>query len=269
MEKELEPFIIQLAGHRIRIFPRYEWIREYCKDYIIPDTGLGKEYLSDEVAGVTTTDLTVQISSDDIAYECLHSDRDAQKNGQEPVMYTDAYLETLAVYRRIAEWMPMQNTLLFHGSVVAVDGQAYLFTAKSGTGKSTHTRLWREYFGDRAVMINDDKPLLQIREDGIYAYGTPWDGKHRLSTNMSAPLSGICILRRGADNSICRISAEDAYPMLVQQCYRPMDKVALGHTMCLLDRIKETVPCYELYCNMSEKAVETAYNGMKNHSGLS
>lgn len=263
MEKELEPFIIQLAGHRIRIFPRYEWIREYCKDYIIPDTGVGKEYLSDEVAGVTTTDLTVQISSDDIAYERLHSDRDAQKNGQEPVMYTDAYLETLAVYRRIAEWMPMQNTLLFHGSVVAVDGLAYLFTAKSGTGKSTHTRLWREYFGDRAVMINDDKPLLQIREDGIYAYGTPWDGKHRLSTNTHARLAGICILRRGKNNEIREIAPRDAYPMLLQQCYHPMENEALFKSMQLLDRLRENMPFHELFCNISEEAVKVAYEGMK------
>lgn len=126
--------------------------------------------------------------------------------------YTDAYLETLAVYRKIAEWMPMYNTLLFHGSVIAVDGKAYLFTAKSGTGKSTHTRLWREYFGERAVMINDDKPLLRITQEGVFAYGTPWDGKHRLSTNISAPLAGICILRRGNDNSIRMITGTRSLP---------------------------------------------------------
>ncbi|MBO5468664.1 MAG: hypothetical protein J6A03_02795 [Lachnospiraceae bacterium] len=261
MEKELEPFIIQLAGHKIRILPRYEWIREYCKDYIIPD--MGKECLSDETAGVTIPDLTVQISTDDIAYERLRSDRDAKKNGQEPVMYTDAYLETLAVYRKIAEWMPSQDIILFHGSVIAVDGQAYLFTAKSGTGKSTHTRLWREYFGERAVMVNDDKPLIKITRDGVYAYGTPWDGKHRLSSNIHAPLNAICILRRGEENAIHRITAGQAYPMLLQQCYRPMEKETLLKTMQLLDRLKEHVPCYELFCNISEEAVKVAYDGMK------
>lgn len=263
MEKELESFIIQLAGHKIRIFPRYEWVREYCKDYILPDAGAIDECLPHEVADVSTADLTVQISAEDIAYERMRSDRDAERNDQAPVMYSDAYLETLAVYRKIAEWMPIQGILLFHGSVVAVDGKAYLFTAKSGTGKSTHTRLWREYFGDRAVMINDDKPLIQVTDDGIYAYGTPWDGKHRLSTNTHAPLAGICVLRRGSDNVIRKVTPQDVYPMLLQQCYRPMATEALMATMQLLDKLKENNSFYELSCNISQEAVEVAYNGMR------
>ena len=78
-----------------------------------------------------------------------------------------------------------------------MDGQAVLFTAKSGTGKSTHTKLWRDLFGERAVMVNDDKPLLRILKDGVLVCGTPWDGKHRLSTNCALPLKAICILERG------------------------------------------------------------------------
>ena len=261
MEIELESFIIQLAGHKIRIFPHYELLIEYCNAYIVPDIAVGS--LLDNKAGVSTADLTVQVSAEDIAYERMRSDRDAERNDQAPVMYSDAYLETLAVYRKIAEWMPIQGILLFHGSVVAVDGKAYLFTAKSGTGKSTHTRLWREYFGDRAVMINDDKPLIQITDDGIYAYGTPWDGKHRLSTNTHAPLAGICMLRRGSDNVIRTITPQEAYPMLLQQCYRPMDTEALMATMQLLDKLKETISFYELSCNISQEAVEVAYNGMR------
>lgn len=258
---EKKSFIIELAGYKVRIFPRYEWLREYCKDYILPDTDAAR--LTEDKAGVSSADLTIQISAEDIAYERMRSDRDAERNDQAPVMYTDAYLETLAVYRKIAEWMPMQGILLFHGSVIAVDGKAYLFTAKSGTGKSTHTRLWREYFGDRAVMINDDKPLIQITDDGIYAYGTPWDGKHRLSTNTHAPLAGICMLRRGSDNEIRKVTPQEAYPMLLQQCYRPMDTEALMATMQLLDKLKETISFYELSCNISQEAVEVAYNGMR------
>ena len=108
----------------------------------------------------------------------------------------DEYLETLAVYRKIAEKMIDYDTILFHGSVIAVDGIGYLFTAKSGTGKSTHTRLWRELFGERAVMVNDDKPLIKVSENGIIVYGTPWDGKHRLSTNTFVPLKGICFMSK-------------------------------------------------------------------------
>lgn len=245
---EAGAFTIQLAGKRIHIRPLYDMVREYCKAYIVPDA---------------CADLSVQILAEDIAYERRQSERETELTGQKEAAYTDAYLETLAVYRRIAEWMPMQNTLLFHGSAIAVDGKAYLFTAKSGVGKSTHTGLWRAYFGNRAVMINDDKPLLRMTEDGIYAYGTPWDGKHRLSTNTCAPLAGICMIRRGSDNMIREITAHEAYPMLLQQCYRPMGKDALIHTLQLLDCLREKVPCYELFCNISREAVETAYNGMK------
>ena len=242
---ESRSFTIQLADKRIHIKPLYDGIREYCKEYIVSDSH---------------ADLTVETTPEDIAYERQCSNRKAGINGE---TYTDAYLETLAVYRKIAEWMPMQDTLLLHGSVIAVDGKAYLFTASSGTGKSTHTRLWREFFGNRAVMVNDDKPLLRIMKDSVIAYGTPWDGKHRLSTNTHAPVVGICILRRGKENKIREITAREAYPMLLQQCYRPMDKQAMMRTMQVLDQLKERVSFYELYCNISQEAVEVAYNRMK------
>ncbi|WP_455057428.1 hypothetical protein [Jutongia sp.] len=196
---EHRSFTIQLAEKRIRIKPLYDMVREYCKEYIVSDICENTEKAgSSENVDKTVipfADLIIQTSSEDIEYERKRSVREADQTGQE-AEYTDAYLETLAVYRKIAEWMPMHDTLLFHGSVIAVDGKAYLFTAKSGTGKSTHTRLWREYFGERAVMINDDKPLLKITQDGVYAYGTPWNGKHRLSTNISAPLGHLHFKKR-------------------------------------------------------------------------
>ena len=95
-----------------------------------------------------------------------------------------------------------RNCVLFHCSAVAVDGKAYLFTAASGTGKSTHTRMWRQHFGGRAVMVNDDKPILRIKDDGIYVCGTPWCGKHGLQTNVEVPVQGICILGGGEKNMI-------------------------------------------------------------------
>ena len=101
-------------------------------------------------------DFTVQITQADIDFERDKSDRDAVREGRPVRQHWDGYLETLAVYRQIAEAMPRFDTVLMHGSCVAVDGEAYLFTAKSGTGKSTHARLWREMLGDRAVMVNDD-----------------------------------------------------------------------------------------------------------------
>ncbi|MDD6082904.1 MAG: hypothetical protein PUB89_08720 [Oscillospiraceae bacterium] len=160
------------------------------------------------------------------------------------------------------------DTILFHGSVIAVDGFGYLFTAKSGTGKSTHTRLWRENFGDRAVMVNDDKPLLRITKEGVTAYGTPWDGKHRLSTNTSVPLKGICILERAAKNHIIRLDIKEqlrsAYPMIVQQTHKSSNPANALKTMELIDRLMEAVPIYRLSCNMEPTAAKVAYEGMQN-----
>lgn len=101
------------------------------------------------------------------------SDEEIEREDQSGVSSSNGMLESLAVYRKISEIMVEHDTFLFHCSAVALDGQAYLFTAPSGTGKSTHTRLWREVFGERAVMVNDDKPLIQVREDAIYVCGTP------------------------------------------------------------------------------------------------
>ena len=176
---------------------------------------------------------------------------------------SDAYLETLAVYRKIAEIMPRYDTVLMHGSALALDGEGYLFTAKSGTGKSTHARLWREAFGARAVMVNDDKPLVRVASGGAIVYGTPWNGKHRLGANVAAPLRAVCLLRRAEENTICRITKSDAYPTLVQQIYRPADPDALRRTLALIDRLADSVGLYRLGCNMAREAAIISYNGMR------
>lgn len=138
----------------------------------------------------------------------------------------------------------------------------YLFTAKSGTGKSTHTRLWRELLGGRAVMINDDKPLISLSENGIMVHGTPWDGKHRLSTNMCVPLRALCILERAEENRIVPITKKDAYNMLMQQVYKPTEPQKLIKTMQLIDRLAASVKLYRLGCNMDIQAAQLAYIAM-------
>ena len=192
------------------------------------------------------------ITMDDIEYE-----RSRAESGN----WSDKYLEELAVYRKICEKMPYYDTILFHGSVIAVDGYAYMFTATSGTGKSTHAALWRKLLGERAVMVNDDKPLLHIGETTT-AYGTPYDGKHRLSSDISVPLKAVCILERSSENHIETISKSDAYPMLLQQVYRPNDVFALRKTLTLLDKMACNVKFFRLGCNMDISAAELSYGFM-------
>ena len=207
-------------------------------------------------------DFSVATVEADIAFERERSLLEEAREGLPHREYPEGYLETLAVYRKIAERMPEYDTILFHGSCVAVDGLGYLFTAKSGTGKSTHTRLWRERFGNRAVMVNDDKPLLRIAGDGVTVCGTPWDGKHRLSADLSVPLQGLCILERAKENAIRPITAAEAYPMLLQQAYRPMNSAAMAKTLLLIDRLAAAVPLWRLGCNLDSEAAQVAYDAM-------
>ena len=239
--------IYRIADKNIEISSIYAGVHEYCKDYITD----GK------------LDFSVQTTQADIDFEKEKSAKEDIVEGRAVRSFSDDYLEELAVYRKIAEKMLDYDTFLFHGSVIAVDGQGYLFTAKSGTGKSTHTRLWREYLGSRAVMVNDDKPLLKVSESGVTVYGTPYNGKHRLGYNISVPLKCICILERAEENSIKEITKNEAYVKLLQQTYRPSDSIKMAKTLTLTDRMAESVRFYRLGCNMDLQAAEIAYNKMK------
>jgi hypothetical protein len=248
-EKEMQmvtDFTIRIADCNILVKALYPSTKEFCQDY-----------LTDAPA-----ELTVTISPDDIVYEREKSAREDETEGIAIRYFSDEYLETLAVYRKMAAELLDHHTLLFHGSAIAVDGKGYLFTAKSGTGKSTHTRLWREYFQERSIMINDDKPLLKITDSGVLVYGTPWDGKHRLSSNISVPLKAICVLERDTTNHIESISAREALPMLLQQSYRPKNPEKLMKTLSLVDRLRENVKLYRLGCTMDPTAAQVAYDGM-------
>lgn len=175
-------------------------------------------------------------------------------------------LETLAVQRKLSEALIDYDTILFHASALAVDGKGYLFTALSGTGKSTHARLWREAFGDRVTMINDDKPFIHIGEDEVRVYGSPWDGKHHLSTNTSVPVKAICILTRDTTNHIEKISADEAFSILLQQTYRSKDPAKMVKTIDLLIQMTKQVSLYRLGCNMNPEAAIVSYEGMNHDS---
>lgn len=241
--------MLKLAGRRIGVETVFGSTLALCRDYLDDSRG--------------NVDFTVRTTAADIAFEREKSRREDEAEGNPARQFSDEYLETLAVYRKIAGRMPDYNTFLFHGSAIAVDGTGYLFTAKSGTGKSTHTRLWRELLGNRAVMLNDDKPLIHVDGDSVTVYGTPWDGKHRLSSNLSVPLRALCLLERGQRNEIHAISPGEAWPMLLQQAYRPADAAAMMKTLALLDRLTKIVKLYRLRCNMKPDAAEMAWNTME------
>lgn len=230
------------------IASHYEEVQQMCADY--------------------RTDREPQVfvatSRAEIAEEETMVDEQRQMEGLPPYHFEPSYLETLTVYRKIALAFMQRGVLLMHGSVVAVDGEAYMFTALSGTGKSTHVRLWRQLFGQRAVMVNDDKPLVRIGEGQPIVYGTPWDGKHHLSNNIAVPLKAIVELKRGEQNEIHPLTVQDAFPTLLQQSFRTEDPLVTMRTMQLVGQLAPRVALYELHCNMNPEAAVVAYRGMNN-----
>lgn len=152
---------------------------------------------------------------------------------------------------------------MLHSSAVLTDGRAYLFSAPSGTGKSTHTALWQKVYGtDRVKILNDDKPAVRLLPDGIYACGTPWSGNSDLNINIKAPIGGICFLERGEKNKIRRVNGGSVISRMLNETVRPYDADDMDLLLGYIDRVLNEVPMYIMSCNMSEEAAETAYTEM-------
>ena len=153
--------------------------------------------------------------------------------------------------------------MMIHASAVMMDGQAYLFSAPCGTGKSTHTALWQQTFGpERARILNDDKPALRLENGIFYAYGTPWSGKTDLNLNEKVPLAGICMLARGEENHIEPFGGAAAIHALLEQTARPRDPKLAGKMLELLDQLLTCVPVWKLHCNMDLQAARVSYEAM-------
>lgn len=152
--------------------------------------------------------------------------------------------------------------MMLHASCVEYNKKAFLFSADSGTGKSTHTHLWLKYLPGSRI-INDDKPAIRKMPDGkFYAFGTPWSGKTDESINEGFPIAGIAFLSRG-ENKISRVSGIDVLKNIFDQTVRPSQKNLMADMMVTLDGLLTEVPVYRFSCDMSEAAVLTSYNEMK------
>lgn len=161
-------------------------------------------------------------------------------------------------YRQLLNY----DGLLLHSSAVMMDGEAYLFSAPSGTGKSTHTQLWLQVFGDRAKILNDDKPAMRLENGVWYAYGTPWSGKYDYSVNTKVPLAGICILSRGDENRILPYGGAKAIHDILTQTIRSSDADAMIKLLELLDQLVTAVPVWKMECTPDPEAARVAYRAM-------
>ncbi len=235
----------KIADRVFEIKERYDYIKKACADYL---------------CDAASADCVVAVSDEDIKLQVEL----AEKVG-EPIANAEQ-LEYLAAYRIITEYLYREDCFLFHAAVITLDGKAYAFTAPSGTGKTTHIRLWKKCFGDRVQIVNGDKPLIRRvkngGEDKFIAYGTPWCGKERYNRNTSAAIEGICIVSRGEKNEIERISVEAAVPELYRQMMIFADKKYLGSLLDMIDGMVNNIPVYRLKCNMEDEAATVAAKAM-------
>lgn len=152
---------------------------------------------------------------------------------------------------------------MLHSSAVELDGKAYLFSAASGTGKSTHTGLWLKVFGNRAQILNDDKPAIRVIDGITYACGTPWSGKSDLSVNEKVPVQGICFLERAEKNHISEISVKEALPLLFEQTIKLKNKEKTDKMFESLEKVFFNTRMYKMGCNISDEAAVKAYEKMR------
>lgn len=234
--------VYKIAKMNIACSPRYEYTRNYLREYETDET----EY-----------ELKIEVTDEMIAYE----HRINQEIHGDPM--ADSLCESVAILRVICDYIIDRRGFFLHCSCLKFEEKAIIFTAPSGTGKSTHTRLWREYLKDQVEMINDDKPLVR-EEDGIFTiFGTPWDGKHHIGNNISAPIGAVFFLKQAKENKVEKVDSVTALTLLLQQTVIPKTKGALQILLDMLSRLIETVPMYELSCNISYDAVEKALEAVK------
>ena len=229
---------VKLAGFGIRIDNKYEYLEKMCADYISTEP----------------SDIEICVTDEEIMRE--QSEKITHKG----------YLESLAVYRKIAEWLPYQGGILMHGVVMEVDDKGVALLAKSGVGKTTHMMNWKRLLGDRMTVINGDKPLVRITEEGIYAYGTPWAGKENLQTNSKVKLSAICFIERSETNECIEFEG-DIFKRLLSQTYKPSDSVALVKSIDILGKISQEINFYTIKCNKEPESAEIAYNKIIKRTG--
>ena len=230
---------MKLAGIAFEVNCSYYSTKEYCASYFTEDAPL----------------FVLNITQEDIEHE--HSLLDYPASAP--------YAEQLALYRAICEKLCAYDIFLLHGSAISVDGEVYIFIAPSGTGKSTHTSFWRKALseGHEVVMVNDDKPLLRVTENGILACGTPWSGTYRLDTDISLPVKAICVLHRDSYNHIEPLLPQQALPELYQRVYIPRDSEAMRQVLSMLNIILRRADFWSLGCDMSVDAALSAYRTMK------
>ena len=229
--------IYEIAGLRVSIKNRCKYTEVFCEKYLSEEQTL-------------PFDLEVAVSDEEFYAEKKLSEG-----------FSDGYIENICLYRSICRQLPVLNRMLLHAAILEYDGNGYAFLGRSGTGKSTHTGLWLKHLQGSKI-VNGDKPILEYKNGGFIAYGTPWMGKEGLGINGSTPLKGLCFLEQAKENSIIKLTPSQAASRIFLQILLPEDEKNAALTLELTDKLVREVPCYLLKCDISEEAVKKSFEAL-------
>lgn len=227
---------IEIANLTVEIKNKFNFLEDMCKNYLSQNA----------------PDFCVEVSESEIEKERSLSD----------YPFEDGYLESLCAYRQIAENLPDYDALLIHGAAIEVNGEAFIFLAKSGVGKSTHIKLWRKLLGEKVKIVNGDKPIVRFIDGVPYACGTAWCGKEKWERNVKVPIKALCFVSRGEVDEILKITSDKAVTKLLRQTFIPKDSLRAEKALTLLDRLLQTTKQYHLYCTPNISAAEVSFNKM-------
>ena len=231
---------IRLANINIYIHSVYDLFNDNIKEYTVPDMKVPDIEIISNKSLIDAEYERLQISNNDI--ESLES------------------VEMILIQRLIAEMLPNYNAFLLHGAAIAVNNETYIFSARSGTGKTTHIQHWLEKI-DNACVVNGDKPYILINEKGAFACGTPWCGKEKMGTNTIQPIRSIVFMERSIENRMEKVDFKTALPRLLEQTYHPVDAVQMKKMLKLLLKLKNLVTFYIFYFdNFKEDVFQVSYN---------
>lgn len=234
--------LYRIADFIFDIETRFDGTHRACRDYLV-ESG--------------EADFVIRISD-----ETLENEHNAMPEN------SLSYTENIAVCRAACNAAAERGAVLLHAATVKVGDRAFAFSAPSGTGKSTHIRLWKEVYGERVTVLNGDKPLLREMDGSLIAYGTPWCGKEGWQTNERAPLAALCFLERAEKNAIRRLSPAEALDRVFRQLLKPEGAKGVERTLAFADKLIRSVPIYLLSCNISHDAARLSFETLTAENNL-
>lgn len=178
-------------------------------------------------------------------------------------VFSDAYLESVAVHEKVCGAVLDYDAAVFHAALISFDDQGVAFAAPSGTGKTTHIKLWQRLYGEHVEIVNGDKPLFTLRDGRFFASGTPWCGKENWGCNKTVPLKAVCFIERAEQNGISLLTENrEIMSRLFLQLVMPEEQRLMVKYLEFANKMIKTVPFFMLRCNTGVDAARVAHDNI-------